>query len=65
MLENHRRHRFNDLLTIRATRELREAIDVAARRSITTPSSYARAALLTALRRDGVEIEFGAETKAA
>jgi hypothetical protein len=48
--------RFPSLIKFRAPSELRDAIDVAARRDHTTFSAWARRALLDALRADGVHI---------
>jgi len=47
--------RFPSLIKFRAPAELRNAIDVAARRDHTTFSEWARRALFDALRADGAD----------
>jgi hypothetical protein len=49
--------RFPSLIKFRAPTELRDAIDVAARRVHTTASEWTRRALFDALRGDGVHVE--------
>jgi hypothetical protein len=49
--------RFPARIEIRAPAEFSNALNVAARREMTTPSSYARRAILTQLRADGITID--------
>lgn len=48
--------RYSEVIRARTPRELREAVDRAAERELTTPSAYARKAILNELRADGVAI---------
>jgi hypothetical protein len=43
-------------MTLRVPRGLPEAIEAAARRQLTSPTEYARRALVAALRSDGVRL---------
>jgi hypothetical protein len=49
-------HRFPQRLAIRVPAGLPAAVEAAARRQFTSPSEWARRALLDALRSDGVHI---------
>jgi hypothetical protein len=48
--------RYSEVIRARTPKELREAVDRAAERELTTPSAYARKAILNQLRADGIAI---------
>lgn len=47
--------RFPERIEIRATANLRQLLDQAAEQELTTPSAYARRAILNQLRADGID----------
>lgn len=47
-------NRFSALIKTRATTTLREAVEKAAQRDLTSTSAYARKALANQLRKDGI-----------
>ena len=49
--------KFPALIRARAPRELRDAVELAATRELTTASAYARKAILNQLRADGIDPE--------
>ena len=61
MATKSKRSRFPDALFVRCPASLPEALDRAAEREMTTVSDYVRSAVLTQLRRDGIELIEGAE----
>jgi hypothetical protein len=47
--------KFSALIRTRAPQELRDAVECAANRELTTASAYARKAILNQLRADGID----------
>jgi hypothetical protein len=48
--------KFSDVIRARTPKELREAVQRAADRELSTPSAYARKALINQLRADGIAV---------
>ena len=60
MPEQMKRQRYPRLVAFRAPATVAEALAVAADRRLTSASEYARQALLTALRADGIAVQSSA-----
>jgi hypothetical protein len=48
--------KFSDVIRARTPKELRDAVERAASREMTTPSAYTRRAILNQLRADGIAV---------
>ena len=49
--------RFSEVIRARSPKELREAVEMAADREMTTTSAYARKAIINQLRADGIAVK--------